>query len=61
VANVAVQDGRQRVTLAPGTEPRELLRQIFDRGLALDRFERATATQDEIFVTVVRGDDGHAR
>jgi ABC-2 type transport system ATP-binding protein len=61
VTHVALQDGRQRVTLAPGTEPRELLRQIFDRGLALDRFERATATLDEIFVTVVRGDNNHER
>jgi ABC-2 type transport system ATP-binding protein len=59
VAHVALKDGRQRVTLAPGAEPRELLRQIFDRGLPLDRFERATATLDEIFVTVVTGDDDH--
>jgi ABC-2 type transport system ATP-binding protein len=59
VAHVALEDGRQRVTLAPGAEPRELLRQIFDRGLPLDRFERATATLDEIFVTVVTGDDDH--
>jgi len=56
VAHVAHTDGRQRVTLDPGTQPRDLLRQIFDRGLSLDRFERATATLDEIFVTVVKGD-----
>jgi ABC-2 type transport system ATP-binding protein len=56
VAQVQVTDGRQRVTLAPGAEPRELLRQALDRGLPVDRFERATATLDEIFVTVVKGD-----
>ncbi|MCC6187674.1 MAG: ATP-binding cassette domain-containing protein [Anaerolineales bacterium] len=61
VASVALEDGRQRVTLTPGAEPRDLLREIFNRGLSLDRFERATATLDEIFVTVVRGEAGHER
>jgi ABC-2 type transport system ATP-binding protein len=57
---VAQTDGRQRVTLAPGVLPRELLQQIVARGLPLDEFERATATLDEIFITVVKGDGGHA-
>jgi ABC-2 type transport system ATP-binding protein len=56
VAHVSLTDGRQRVTLDSGLQPRDFLRQIFDRGLSLDRFERATATLDEIFVTVVKGD-----
>jgi ABC-2 type transport system ATP-binding protein len=56
VAHVALTDGRQRVTLDPATHSRDLLRQIFDRGLPLDRFEKATASLDEIFVTVVKGD-----
>ncbi len=56
VAHVSRTDGRQRVTLDPGAQPRDLLRKIFDRGLSLDSFERATATLDEIFVTVVKGD-----
>ena len=30
-----------------------------ERGLPVDRFERATATLDEIFVTVVKGDGNH--
>jgi len=53
-------DGRQRVTLAPSLQPRDLLKQIVERGLPLDRFERATATLDEIFITVVKGDGNHA-
>jgi ABC-2 type transport system ATP-binding protein len=56
VAHVTTTDGRQRVTLEAGVQPRDLLRQVFDRGHSLDRFERATATLDEIFVTVVKGD-----
>jgi ABC-2 type transport system ATP-binding protein len=55
VAQVSYSDGRQHVTLEPGTEPGDLLRQIFDRGLTVDRFERASASLDEIFVTVVTG------
>jgi len=48
------------VTLAPGAQPRDLLQQIVARGLPLDMFERATATLDEIFITVVKSDGGHA-
>jgi ABC-2 type transport system ATP-binding protein len=51
---------RQRITLAPGLQPRELLKQIVERGLPLDQFERATATLDEIFITVVKADGDHA-
>ncbi len=61
VLSVETLDGRQRVTLAPGAEPRDLLRQIFERGLPVERFERATASLDEIFVTVVKGADSHGR
>jgi ABC-2 type transport system ATP-binding protein len=60
VAHVAAADGRQRVTLDPGAQPRQLLQQIVERGLPLDQFERATATLDEIFITVVKGDGDHA-
>ena len=55
VQHVETHNGRQRITLAPNVEPRELLRQIVERGLPVERFERATATLDEIFVTVVTG------
>ncbi len=59
VSQVSVVGDRQRVTLDAATQPRELLRQIVERGLPVDRFERATATLDEIFVTVVKGDGEH--
>jgi ABC-2 type transport system ATP-binding protein len=60
VAHVAAANGRQRVTLAPGAQPRDLLKAIVERGLPVDQFERATATLDEIFITVVKGDGDHA-
>ena len=62
VLRVTDVDGRQRqrITLAPGLQPRELLKQIVERGLPLDQFERATATLDEIFFTVVKADGDHA-
>ncbi len=60
VLQVTGVDGRQRVTLASSLQPRELLKQMVDRGLPLDQFERATATLDEIFITVVKGDGDHA-
>jgi ABC-2 type transport system ATP-binding protein len=60
VLHVAAVDGRQRVTLAPNVQPRDLLKEIVERGLPLDSFERATATLDEIFITVVKGDSDHA-
>src|SRR6185436_299096 len=61
VAHVASQDGRQRVTLSEGIQPGDLLKQIVDRGLHLDTFERASASLDEIFITVVKGAPEHAR
>ena len=61
VAHVALLGARQRVTLAPGTQPRELLKQIVDRGLAVDSFEKASASLDEIFITVVKGAGEHAQ
>ncbi len=59
VSQVSVFGDRQRVTLDAATQPRDLLRQLIERGLPVDRFERATATLDEIFVTVVKGDGPH--
>jgi ABC-type uncharacterized transport system ATPase subunit len=61
VAHVSTQDGRQRVTLAEGVQPHELLMQIVDRGLVIHTFERASASLDEIFITVVKGEGEHAQ
>ena len=59
VQHVSLVGDRQRVTLDPGTAPRDFLRQLIERGQPVDRLERATATLDEIFVTVVKGDGNH--
>jgi ABC-2 type transport system ATP-binding protein len=59
VTHVETLNGRSRLSLAPGAEPRELLRTFVERGVPVDRFERATATLDEVFVTVVTGRNHH--
>jgi ABC-2 type transport system ATP-binding protein len=59
VTRVETVNGRSRLSLAPGAEPRELLRTLVERGVPVDRFERATATLDEVFVTVVTGRNNH--
>ena len=59
VTQVETLDGRQRLTLAPGVEPREVLRLLIERGVPVDRFERATASLDEVFVAVVTGRNNH--
>jgi ABC-2 type transport system ATP-binding protein len=59
VTQVETLDGRQRLTLAPGVEPREVLRLLIERGVPVDRFERATASLDEVFVAVVTGRSNH--
>jgi ABC-2 type transport system ATP-binding protein len=57
VARVERHNGQQTVYLAGGTAPRDLLRRIFDEGLSVDHFEKATVTLDEVFITVVKGGD----
>jgi ABC-2 type transport system ATP-binding protein len=59
VKQVEAGDGRQRVYLAEGIAPRELLMKIFRQGLPIERFELATMPLDQIFVTVVKGDGSH--
>ena len=59
VTHVETINGRSHLTLAPGTEPREVLRMLVERGVPVDRFERATASLDEVFVTVVTGRNNH--
>ena len=49
-------DGKQKVYLTESATPRDLLKKIFERGMMIDRFEMATASLDEIFVKVVKGD-----
>lgn len=44
----------RRLTLQPGAHPQELLRQLVERGVELERFEIAVPTLDEIFIRAVR-------
>jgi ABC-2 type transport system ATP-binding protein len=53
VARTETRDNTQTVYLAPDITPREFLRMIFERGLSVDRFERAEMPLDQIFIQVV--------
>ncbi len=62
VERVETRDGGQSVQtvyLRPGVAPRDLLRKIFEAGLAVDRFETATISLEQIFITVVTGREHH--
>ena len=50
----------QTVFLRPSATPRDLLRKIFEAGLAVDRFQTATATLEQIFIAVVKEGHHHA-
>ncbi len=50
----------QTVFLRPPTTPRDLLRKIFEAGLAVDRFQTASATLEQIFIAVVKEGHQHA-
>ncbi len=54
VARTEILDGKQRVYLKDGADPRELLRAILDRGFAIEQFEMATISLDQIFIQVVK-------
>ncbi|HEX9075343.1 MAG TPA: ATP-binding cassette domain-containing protein [Anaerolineae bacterium] len=54
VARSEIIDGKQRVYLTPATSPREFLKSVLDRGLAIDQFETASAPLDQIFIQVVK-------
>jgi ABC-2 type transport system ATP-binding protein len=49
-----ILDGRQRVYLKAGANPRDLLKAILDRGLVIEEFEMATISLDQIFIQVVK-------
>jgi ABC-2 type transport system ATP-binding protein len=57
VLEVRRQNGEWRLALAPGTEPQEVLRALAAREDArIERFEIAEPSLDDIFVSVVQGD-----
>jgi ABC-2 type transport system ATP-binding protein len=59
VKQVESRDGRQRVYLADGVAPRDLLLKIFREELPIERFELASMPLDQIFVTVMRRGGPH--
>jgi ABC-2 type transport system ATP-binding protein len=50
-------NGAVKLHLARGTQPQEILRQLVQAGIALDRFEVAVPDLDEIFIRVVKGEE----
>jgi ABC-2 type transport system ATP-binding protein len=44
-----------RLTLAHGTTPQNVLSQLVDQGISLEKYEIAIPTMDEIFIQVVEG------
>lgn len=54
VLSVDRQNGSLRLALADGVSPQDILRNLVDQGIDLERFEVATPSLDEIFIWVVR-------
>jgi len=59
VERTEVHNHSQTVYLRPPATARDLLRKIFEAGLALDRFETASVSLEQIFITVVKGGGPH--
>jgi ABC-2 type transport system ATP-binding protein len=56
VERVEAHNGLMRLTLVQGTAPQDVLRQLVAQNVALEQFEIAVPTLDEIFIRVVRGE-----
>lgn len=56
VLEVEAHNGAMKLSLEPGTAPQAVLRALVERDVALDGFEIAAPTLDEIFIRVVAGD-----
>ena len=53
------EDGAWHLSLAAGADPQEVLKALVARpGVRLERFERAEPSLDDIFISVVTGEDG---
>lgn len=57
VAHVKPLDHRQMVYLKPGVSAREFLKTLLARDLPVEQFELASVSLEQIFVTVVKGED----
>lgn len=58
VGSVEKVNGDHLLHLANGTEPNEVLKTLVSKGISLDRFEVAQPTLDEIFIEVVKKQEG---
>jgi ABC-2 type transport system ATP-binding protein len=56
VARVVKQNGDYRLVLNHGVLPKDILRDLVGQNIAIDQFEIATPTLDEIFIKVVNGE-----
>jgi len=58
VERVEPVNGSVKLHLNPGTNPKELLKELVARDVSLEQFEIALPKLDEIFIRVVRGEGG---
>lgn len=56
VSEIVQQNHHSRLNLAPGSTPQDVLRALVEQNVALEQFEIATPTLDEIFIRVVQGE-----
>lgn len=56
ILNVEPHNASQKLTLAPGVSPQEILKELVARNVALEQFEIAIPELDEIFIRVVQGE-----
>jgi ABC-2 type transport system ATP-binding protein len=56
VEHVQAHNGAFRLALVPGADPQDVLRSLVAQEVAVEQFEIATPTLDEIFIRVVQGD-----
>jgi ABC-2 type transport system ATP-binding protein len=56
VERVEAHNNASQWTLAPGTQPQDVLRALVAQNVTLEQFEIAQPTLDEIFIEVVKGE-----
>ena len=59
VKSVERFNGTVQLNLAKGTDPQGILQALVARKIAVEQFEIAMPTLDEIFIRVVQAEDGH--
>ncbi|MEN6410036.1 MAG: ATP-binding cassette domain-containing protein [Anaerolineaceae bacterium] len=58
ILSIQPHNSSQRLDLAPGTTPQDVLRTLLELNINLEQFEIALPTLDEIFIKVVAGERG---